>query len=81
MFLLLFDFYCFINVKFCVADRFDFIDNFNAAFSAYANTGAGRNYVFKAWVAPVPAEIMSSRLGLPEYLTDVACSPPVPSGE
>ena len=53
MFLLLFDFYCFINVKFCVADRFDFIDNFNAAFSAYANTGAGRNYVFKAWVARI----------------------------
>ena len=25
--------YCFINVKFCVTDRFDFIDNFNAAFS------------------------------------------------
>ena len=27
---------------------------------------------------PVPAEMMSSRLGLPEYLTDVACSPLVP---
>lgn len=30
---------------------------------------------------PVPAEMISSRLGLPEYLTDVACSPLVPSGE
>lgn len=30
---------------------------------------------------PVPAVIMSSRDGLPAYITDVACSPCVPAGE
>ena len=30
---------------------------------------------------PVPAATISSREGLPTYLTDVACSPRVPAGE
>lgn len=50
-FQLLSDFYDLISIKFCAADSFDFFNNFNAAFSAYADTRACRNDVFKAWIA------------------------------
>ena len=42
-----------INIKFCVADRLDFFNDFNAAFSAYADACACRNDVFKAWIARI----------------------------
>ena len=35
------DFYSLVAVKFCVADGLDFIDDFNAAFFAYADARAG----------------------------------------
>ena len=38
-----------INIKFRFADGFDFFNDFNAAFPAYADACAGGNDVFKAW--------------------------------
>lgn len=47
------DFDYFISIKFCVADRLDLFNNFNAAFSVYADACAGRNDVFKTWIARI----------------------------
>lgn len=51
--ILTFDFYYFINIKFCVADRLDFFNNLNTAFSTYADASAGRNDIFHAWIARI----------------------------
>ena len=62
-----------IDIKFRLADGFDFFNDFNAAFPAYADACAGGNDVFKAWIARIFDRCRMFASGALRGVSDVVC--------
>ena len=72
-FSLTFDFDCLVIIKFRVADSLDFLNDFNAAISAYAYASAGGNDVLKAWIARISDRSRMFASGALRGVGDVVC--------